>query len=84
MADLYNKTNYLIYDPDNGLQSLIAKQLDADCKKDSLDQKEVFYMSYKELLPDYAGLRDKDYKSRFVFIVDFDLPIRIDRFMYSS
>ncbi len=73
MADLYNKTNYLIYDPANLVQKLIAKILDADCKLDSLKQKEVFYMSYKELLPDYAGLSDDDYRDRFVFIVDFDI-----------
>jgi len=73
MADLYNKTNYLIYDPDNFVQSLIAKFLNADCKLDKLEQKEVFYMSYQDLLPDYAGLKDEDYKDRFVFIVDFDL-----------
>lgn len=73
MADMYNKTNYLIYDPANFVQSLVAKLLDADCRLDKLKQKEVFYMSYKELLPDYAGLKDEDYHNRFVFIVDFDL-----------
>jgi hypothetical protein len=73
MVDLYNKTNYLIYDPANALQSFIAKLLDTDTRLDKLKQKEVFVMSYKELLPDYAGLKDDDYKDRFVFIVDFDI-----------
>jgi hypothetical protein len=73
MADLYNKTNYLIYDPNNFAQKFIAGIMDSDCRLDSLNQKEVFYMSYKELLPGYAGLKDEDYIGRFVFIVDFDL-----------
>lgn len=73
MADLYNKTNYLIYDPNNWAQKLLASILEADCKLDSLKQKEVFYMSYRELLPDYAGLKDDDYLDQFVFIVDFDI-----------
>ena len=73
MADLYNKTNYFIYDPANLVQATIAKLLDRDCKLDKLEQKEVFVMSYKDLLPDYAGLKDKDYVNNFVFIVDFDI-----------
>lgn len=73
MADLYNKTNYLIYDPKNFVQSLLARVLDWDCRLDDLKQKEVFFMSYRDLLPGYAGLKDEDYRDRFVFIVDFNL-----------
>lgn len=73
MADLSNKTNYFIYDSDNLLQTLFAKFLSGFCTLNSFAEKKVFFISYKDLLPGYAGLKDEDFKNRFIFIVDFDL-----------